>query len=86
MALEGILARMYIIMIGTRGGREARMHVVGYLFDVFYGNISWQNAVQTIGELWGVKLFAFPVEVGSHLSGVYSRICSSCTHNLHVAS
>ena len=94
VALEGILACMDIIMIGTRGGREAGMHLGIYLPNFIDGNVAWQDSVQTIHQLveghrdsfFRNFLFRIPVKMRRHVSGMHTGIGSSCTHHLYLLS
>ena len=77
---------MDIIMVCARCGREAGMHLRGYLPYFVYGDIAGQDAVQAIYQLVGFHRDAVCIEVGCHVSGMYAGIGSSCSHHLHLLS
>ena len=45
VAFEWVFSCMYIIMIGTRGGREAGVHLGIYLPHFIDGDVAWQDPV-----------------------------------------
>ena len=86
-------------MIGTRGGREAGMHLRMNFPHFIDGNVAWQNSVQTILQLveghrdsffrnflFRNFLFRIPVKMRRHVSGMHTGIGSSCTHHLYLLS
>ncbi len=83
-AAERVLGRMNIIMVRARDGRKTRVHLRVYLAHLMYGYVRRQDAVEPVGCLHSVERFAVPVEVGSHASGVDTRVSPACSYRLHV--
>ena len=52
---ERVLGRMKIIVICTRGGTEAGMHVGIHQLDFLDSNVVGQDPVQAIGHLTGIE-------------------------------
>ena len=72
-------------MIGTRGGREAGVHLRINLLYFVYCDVTWQNSVQTIYQL--VEFHRnLSFEMSRHVAGMYSCVGSSGSHYFYLFS
>ena len=77
-----VLARMDVIMVGACNSRETSVHICADGFYPINANVLMKQSVQFVRQQLRVES-RLRIEVGSHATGVYPCIGTSCSCDCH---